>query len=381
MGKLALIAVVAFTGLGAYMSLSRQAGTMGSSGELADKQYEVLARNAALVGFNRARQALADSFTDQNFSGDEDGASYEVTVDVVGTRAVVNSVGSMAGAREAEVDYSIRADFTRTLGPPPPDPPAFMDFAILAEQDITLRGDMTGAIDVTGDEASELNANLHTNSSLIVKGSSARVAGFGTYTISGTGKLSETFNPNYNPTDLTDAYQANRVEMPEVDIPTWMTNLTAGRTSPEGVSLSGEYSDGGTRDNPFIWVVEGDLNVAGNTVINGYTMFIVDGDVNLGSNLIAGESGYDGAGESSIAIYSSGNIDIGGNRQVEAQMYSGGSTIFGIGTPIVRGSITTRSEVEFRGTPDILYRPASPALTSNWVPRETLIVMTGYFER
>jgi hypothetical protein len=357
---------------------------MGASGELADKQYEVLSRNAALVGFNRARQALADSFTDQTLEGEDDGASYEVSVVVVGNRAVVNAVGSMAGARDAVVDYSIRADFARTLGPPPPDPPQFMDFAILAEQNITLRGDFMGAIEIAGDEASELNANLHTNSDLIVKGNSARVAGFGTFALTGTGKLAETFNPNYNPTGLNDSYQAARVEMPEVDIPAWMANVNvaAGRTSTGGVSISGEYFDGGTRDNPFIWVVEGgDLNIAGNTVINGYTMFIVEGDVNISSNLLAGDSGYDGATESSIAIYSTGNIDLGGDREVEAQMYSGGDMIMGTGTPIVRGSITTRSEVEFRGTPEILYRPASPALTSNWVPRETLILMTGYFER
>lgn len=381
MGKLALIAVVAFTGLGAYMTVSRQAGTMGASAELADKQYETLARNAALVGFNRARQALADSFVDQSISGEDNGTAYMVDISVSGNRAVVNAMGSSVGARESAIEYSIRADFLRTLGPPPPDPPAFMEFAILADQDIELRGDFESAIDVSGDAASELNANLHTNGSINVKGNSARVAGFGTYSVSGSGKLANTFNPNYNPTGLADSYQADPIELPVVDIPAWMTNVSAGRTSSGDVSLSGNYNDGGTRDNPFVWVINGDLNVTGNAVLDGYTMFIVDGEVHLDNNLTVGDSGYDGAAESSIAIYSSGSITIGGNRQVEAQMYSGGDVIAGKGTPLIRGSITTRSAVDFRGTPDVLYRPASPALTSNWVPRETLIEMSSYYER
>lgn len=381
MGKLALLAVVVFSTLGALTAMHRTGGLMDASERVADKQYEVLARNAALAGFNRAKQGLADSFSDGTVSGEADGVSYSVTVSVAGDNAVVTSTGTTTGSNGEDIDYEVRAEFTRVVSGIPADPPAFMTFGILSQDDLVLRGDIEGGIDVQGDEASELNANMHTNGNLTVMGNSARVEGFGTFVGSGSGHLANTFNPNYNPAGLDDAYQASAVDIPLVDIPTWMSNVSADRNSPSSVVLSGEYSDGGTRNNPFVWLINGDLNVTSDAVINGYTMFIVDGSVEFNGDLTVGDSGYEGPIESSIAVYSSGGIDFTGNQEIEAQMYSEGDVIMGRGTPVLRGSITTRSMVEFRGTPDILYRPASPALTTNWVPASTVITMTGYHER
>lgn len=380
MGKLALIAVVVFSTIGALTTMNRQGGFMDASETVADKQYEVLARNAALAGMNRAKQALADGFHDQSFEGSADGVPYVVKIAVSGDNAVIKSVGTADGSG-GDVDYQIRTQFTRVYSELPVDPPAFMDFAILSELDLILRGNIEGMLEVTGENASQLNANMHTNANLTLMGNAASVQGFGTYVASASGKLGNAFNPNYNPTGLPDAYQADPIDIPIADVTTWAANAMADQTSSSTVVLSGAYSMGGTRENPYVWVINGDLNVASDATFEGYNMFIVDGNVEFNGNMTVSDSGYDGALESSMAVYASGSINFAGNEEIEAQLYAGGDVIFGRGTPILRGSITTQSGVEFRGTADIFYRPASPALTTNWVPRESSIQMTGYHEK
>jgi len=383
MGKLALIALAVFTAAGAYISLARHGGIMDGSERVADKQYEVLARNAALAGFSRARQALADDYASAYFSGNDGTADYDVTADVTVHRAVVQSVATITGARDTEIEYTVRGDFNRIYGAPPAAVPGFMDFALISDQDMVLRGDVSGIIDVEGDEASELNANLHTNGSLDVTGNSARIQGFGTYAGAASGNLDDTFEPNYNPAELPSAYQSDVVDIPEADFETWTDNATPDRTTAGSLTLGGEYSEGGTRDMPFVWHVQGDLTVATDAVVNGYTMFIVEGDVYFDADLTVGDSGHDGPLESSLGIYSGGGMELGGNIIIDAQLFAGGDVSFkqGSGTPTLRGSLTSKGVIDFRGTPDIYFRPPSPALIFNWIPRDNLVSMGSYYER
>jgi hypothetical protein len=377
MGKFAALVIAGFMVAGAFYSMNQQQSMLESNTRIANTQYEVVTRNAAVAGFNRAKQLLAESWSDHSFSGVYEGAPYNVVADVMGNRVVVTSAGLVQGAGK-EIDYTVRSQFQRINGPLPLDPPPFMEFAILADGDLYLRGNVEAAIEVEGDAASELNANMHTNGNLSVDGNAARVAGFGTFAGTGSGQLDNTFNPNYNPGSGPDAYHSAAVEIPNVDVSAWLTKVDATMSTMGSVNLSGTY-EGGSRDEPFIWYIQGDLNVD-NAVINGYTMFIVGGNIEFRGDLLVGDSGYEGANESSIGLYGAGTLNITGNMNIEAQIFTAGELSFSRGNPVLTGSITTKSTVSFRGTPDIMYRPASPALTTIWQPRPTVVRMDSYHE-
>jgi len=82
MGKMLIITVVAFGVLGVYYAMGTQEGIQDAQRELADHQYEVLARNAALAGYHEAKQELVEDFKHATgpFSGSYDGADYSVTL-------------------------------------------------------------------------------------------------------------------------------------------------------------------------------------------------------------------------------------------------------------------------------------------------------------
>jgi hypothetical protein len=243
-----------------------------------------------------------------------------------------------------------------------------MDYALLTEEDLNLSGNILGEIYVTGDARATLNANMHTNSYLRISGNSASVIGFGTYTMGGSASPSKalqgTFDPNYNPGGEASAQQAPYVDIPDFDLATYLNSITVDETS-SNVTLSGNNDLGGTREDPYIWHITGDLSALGGAQVSGYVMFLVEGNVEITGNLIAGASGYNGPDESNIAIYTGGNMILGGNVDIYGQIYAEGDILFQ-GTPSIYGSITNKGSVTLSGTPNIYYRSASPALTTIW---------------
>ncbi len=386
MGKALAIAAVAFIALGTYYNGVRSASELDTRRRVSNNQYEAISRSAALAGVNVAKQSLSESWNARITRGNHQGGAYAVQIKANKKRGEITSVGSIANAGRHSEDYTISLFLERRLAIPD-DPPKFFQFAVATDNDITLNGSASVSLNVRGEEGAELNANVHTNGTLTVKGSNVAVDGFGTYSVAGIGThLESAFEPNYNPTAATGVSQADPVPIPDfnaVDYPNFTGpygDLLVDQSSSGPVSISGNYSFGGTRDDPYVWHISGDLTVSGNTTIDGYVVFVVDGEANVNNNLLSGDSGYTGATESSVGLYTSGNLNLGGNAEIDAQMFVGGDAVVAHGTPTIRGNIVTKGQLELKGTPDIEYRPASAALTPFWQTYEYTYHVIGYHE-
>jgi cytoskeletal protein CcmA (bactofilin family) len=383
MGKGLLLAIAAISMSSAYYALQAREGMRHASEKVADHQYEVLSREAALTGFTLAKQLLSESFSSHDISGHTDNGRYATGVVVSGTDAEMESIGETTGPDGKPVTYQILARFRQVPGALADRPPAFMRYAVASEENINLNGSILTEIYVQGEESSELNANMHTNGNMHIEGTKVHVEGFGTFLGSGTsnpGKaLQEAFDPHYNPNGDPGAQQVlEPLDIPSFDMSLMSSELTFDQTSTGDVVLSGDYTLG-TRDDPYVWNVTGNLQAAGNVTINGYVMFVVEGNVQLTGNLLAGDSGWTGADESSIAMYVGGNADISGNIEVYGQFLVDG-TIRLEGNPTIFGSVVTDKDVVIQGSPEIYYRVPSVALTTPWQERKLRLRMVAYSE-
>jgi hypothetical protein len=225
---------------------------------------------------------------------------------------------------------------------------------------------------------------MHSNQNLQLNGNAALIKGFGTYYLTAqpsVAALEDNFIPNHNPSGADHVYQTEAVDIPEMNPATLASLASPDSTTPGDAELSGTYDFGGTREEPYVWHVQGDLSINnGGTTIDGYVMFLVEGAADLRANVQVGNSGYNGGDESSVAFYTGGGVRMRGNSEIWGQIYSNGGIEFDAGTPAVYGSVTTKGSVDFRGTVDIFYRKASPGLTQELQPNLTILERIAYSE-
>ncbi|MCH8961448.1 MAG: hypothetical protein IH820_09035 [Bacteroidetes bacterium] len=166
-----------------------------------------------------------------------------------------------------------------------------------------------------------------------------------------------------------------------MDPGTLASTLVIDSTSTGGLVISNDINFGGTREDPYIWHVQGDLLIQGGGItIDGYHMFLIEGQADIRANVEVGNSGYNGGEESSIAFYTSTGVQLRGGAQVSGQIYSNGMVEFFAGTPAVYGSVTTKGEVDFRGNVNIYYREPSPGLTQEFQDNIDVLERIAYSE-
>ena len=383
MGAKLGIVVAAMALIGAHYTMNSRQSISESGSRISDAQYEVLARSAALTGFERAKQSLASSFSPGEITGDVDGISYRTTTTISGNIARVVSTGTYSGVRsDSSRTYEIIAEFEQGSSTTTTSPlPDFMGYALLADDDLRLSGSAgTTHIYSSAPGAANLNANVHTNGDLTVNGKgSDRMKGFGTYSGSASGKHRNTkFQPNYNPDGLDHTYQSASVSIPTIDVSAIASSWSPDYTITSG-TISGAQSYGGTRDNPAIVHVPANLDISG--TISGYVIFLVEGDITVRGNTTVGSSGYSGGDESSVAFYGEGDFDMTGGSDVWGQVVVNGDFEMG-GNARLYGSAVTGSGAWMHGTPNIYYREASAALTQVFEPAPSsgAIEMVAYGE-
>ncbi len=381
MDKLALIVVGIFVMTGTNLGINSQNNLAQSETRLAKDQYEILARNAALAGLDRVKQKLADDFHSYgNITGANDGASYVVNAITNGPNEVtVRSTGLAYVADGDSVEFNVQTKFKRRTILPKHAPP-FMRYAVITDEQLILQGN----IYIEGDAANELNSNVHTNDKLRMNGNAALTKGFGTFklvAIPSEAALADNFVPIYNPGNAPTCFQADEVPIPTMDPGTLALTLVIDSTATGGLVISNDIHFGGTREDPYIWHVQGDLLIqGGGTTIDGYHMFLVEGQADIRANVEVGNSGYNGGEESSIAFYTGIGVQLRGGAQVNGQIYSNGGIEFYAGTPAVYGSITTKGEVDFRGDVNIYYREPSPGLTQEFQVNIDVLERIAYSE-
>jgi hypothetical protein len=384
MGKVAILSLIAFAAIGAVRQ-SQQIGTRQHTEQRdAETRFEMLTRSAALFGFERAKQSLvapwvppsttlADSFAQAT--------RYQTDIRYSGGIATIRSTGLATDATGQVRHYKIVSRIQRELELPGAAP-LFTQFALLSQSDLTLSGSiLVDTFRVEGDTRAPSNANVHTNGTIRVNGASARVRGFGTYAVNKqVGQETKVFVPYSNPTGAEVLARTPAVTLPTFTPQGVAAALGADRTTTGGLSLSGTHDFtalGATRDNPFVWYVDGNVTVARNTLFKGYVVMAVKGNLDLsGGETIGLDNGFS---ESNAAWYTSGTISFSGNSEVWGQFYTSGNVVFS-GTPRIYGSIATRATATISGNPSIYYIAPSSALTTYWQPPEVRLRRLSYSE-
>lgn len=402
MGKAALIAIAGFIVVGAIHSFSTRESTSAASDRVAEFQYRVLAQNAAQVGHNRAakllaEQVIANDYYNKDFSGEYEGIPYKVQVDWNSAQeeVTVNVEATAMDGEGNEIKYRMRSRYEKALlitGEIASKAPKFMQYAILADDRLEIKGNVDVEFTAVGDEANKLNANIHSNEELVVNGNSASVRGFGTSAESVTAK-DGVFDPYDSEGDGTDV--TTSVEIPDFNPWAYVEKLGGPDEESTGIlEITGSNGDvlttnqgtitlDGTRTDPFVWYIDGELRITGNIEVPGYVLFIAEDGFTIAGNVTVGEVDYDASVESNIGIYTDegGDINLSGSGMLYAQIFAGKNVNIDIsGSADLYGSITTRGTVTLSGTPFLHYRPASPALTRAWQNVETQVMLMTHSE-
>ncbi len=414
MGKTALIAIAAFSVLGAYYALNSQQSVKGADRDLAEYQYEVLARGAAQLGFERAKAELtADPNYNSTITGDygeHDEATYEVSFNrdassiesifnnLLGSSSstpevMITSTGTVSRPGQGDIVVQIlsvvQEETTIEKAIQEDGVPEFLKYGLITEGDLTLNGNVDfDRLDVEGSEEATYNANIHTNGKLTVKGNAASVRGYGTYVTGEDVKKPENFDPYDHSSGEDVVQQREPVDFPkDFDPPMAFDPLEAYEQFKEwgfpyqetsgNVTLQGTYDFGGTREEPYVWYVDGSLTASAGITLKGYVVFLVEDDIELGGGV---EAVSEGPAESSTAFYAGRDIDIGGNATISGQIFAKGDVKFH-GTPTIEGSVAVGGTATVSGTPDVRYYPASPSLTRYWNPTSTQLVLVAYSEQ
>ncbi len=363
-GKGLLVMIAAFGISFAYYNSARFKAMIETTGQAADYQYEALARESAKTGFAMARQAMANGEDGGVYEGQSPDGTYRTVLSSAGSRYRIESQARFRDSRAMPIVWKIYAEYERQPYATPEHVPPFLDYSMMSGGSLTLAG--TPDVDLSGFGYEE-NANVHTNSTLHISGKKVKISGFGTYgegvTSSPSDALDVAFTPQVNDYDRPPAHQVDPIEIPEFDLASYLAMVETDMISGP-ITLDGTYALGGTRLDPYIWYVQGDLDAAGDVQLDGYVMFLVDGDIRMSGNVSAGMES-EGRSESNLAFYSSGNITFTGNVELYGQFFADG--VFEVnGTPNIYGSVTARGATSLKGTPQFNYVKASPALAQIW---------------
>lgn len=237
--------------------------------------------------------------------------------------------------------------------------PQFFNYALLSGQSVNLNGN----VNITDDNNSQWNANVHTNQNFSMNGNNS-IAGFVTY--GGTAhsnpswRMDTQITPNQNPDGQPNYDKTGQVDIPEFNAADFKDKAT--QIYNTNKTLSGDISLG-TKENPEIIYINGDLNLKG--TVSGYGSIIVKGNINISGNLKVSspDPNY-----SNLGLYTGGNINASGNVDIHAQVFAN-QNINLSGNCKIYGTMTTRGVNNFSGNVDIYYHPANSVLTQPFWPQ------------
>lgn len=238
-------------------------------------------------------------------------------------------------------------------------PPPFLKYGIISDQTISMNGNIL----IRDDNNPSINANVHTNGNFQMNGNNT-IKGFLTYVGTAhsnpSGRLNTSFSPNVNPNNSPVHSKVGVINIPAFDPDSYIGKAT--QVHPGNLSLSGNRTLG-TKENPQIIYVGGDLTISGN--ITGYAAFIVKGNININGNVSI--TAQDPTGNN-LGLYTRQNLNVNGNVTLRAQVFANQNVNLG-GNSRVYGGITAKGTINFNGNVSIYYREPTPQLTQPFWPQ------------
>jgi outer membrane murein-binding lipoprotein Lpp len=401
-GTLFVVAAVALAGM--LLSYGINTNVVESEARIAEDEFEILARNAALAGLSQGEQELADeisatsgSFTERTLTGTYESGTYTTAVEQMAPKQVrIRSTGNTLTARGDTMGFDVQAYYrvVQVAGSGGDDDiPEAMQEAITSRCDV----EMGGSVVVQGADGS--NANVRTDGAI---DAGTNNDGKGVFGRGYVGSLSGFNNDNqrdqfynyFKPQDELSGESVSEVDpLPEDawdeidDLMNELRNRADYVVYPEdedGVqdhdgpgtavtSIAPALSETPSELDPLIINVKGDLTLNSNTTIPAYTIFVVDGGAHINGSVMAGTPPQDADPyQSTVAFYIAGDTEfrLNGNAEVWGQFFVGADIDLSHinGNATVNGNITSLcsgegSTSKMNGNFTLNYYGANPALS------------------
>ena len=376
MGKGIAIVVTAFILLGTFYQAIRSSSELESRRKIANSQYETIARNAAISGLNAARQYISDFWfankananaTKKHLLTAKHGeASYTAKISIAGPKAIVHVVATIGNASDKQTLYSVWSEFNREAVVP-----EFMGEAVVTDGNLEVK------YDFTLDSFDSNNANVRVNGNIEMKSGDISIRGFGYHAGNASAengdKLTDIFDPYTNPGWAPVTQKVKELKIPDFKAEDYASIATKSYYSD--LKIGGTFPLG-TRDNPAIIYVEGNLRTTSDVTFTGYGVFILTGNVEVHHNVSS-----DAGSESTVGIYANGNIYVeNGGLSLAGQWLTNGNVKLQANTTLT-GTITSQGNVEIHGPFTMHYRGASSGLTDPfWYDDFSMTLVSIYEE-
>lgn len=365
MGKMLVILLVALGSILGIIGLNMNRSGSAMSSNTGDQVTLLQAKRNAVSGVDLATGYLS---ADTNWTGVSNKQLMRGTVTITAqntaaryfngpnanlsrTRLII-SIGSYNGVKDTvRCVLGLPKGFVLNI-------PKFLRYSVISDANVSIGGN----IYMRDDNNPLWNANVHTNGTFSLNGGNT-VKGFLTYVtgINGlTSKYNATFIPNSNPDNLPAYYKSTAVSIPTFDPSAYSSIAT--KVYNSSTSITGNVTLG-SKDNPAIIYVNGDLSIAGN--FTGYGVFLVKGAVTCTGNFSL--TSVDPL-SNNLGIYAGGNVSIQGGT-VRAQLFTNANVNISSNSQVY-GGITAKGTISFQGGANFYYRPINESLTNPFWPSD-----------
>lgn len=173
--------------------------------------------------------------------------------------------------------------------------PPFYNFAITSGGRIDVQGrtDLWAGFE---DSAAGGNASVFANGFLDLDNDDSRINGFSynasPYSPGGDYRdpdrdtwkswMGSVVQPNYNPAGILGNVAVEAIEIPHLDVNMFKSQAT--KVSRRSVTLRGHY-ELGTKEEPMVWFVNGDVTTRGGVTFSGYGVLLVRGSIIISDDI------------------------------------------------------------------------------------------------
>jgi subtilisin family serine protease len=260
---------------------------------------------------------------------------------------------------------------TSTNGLPP-----FYNFAITAGFDIDIYS-ATSLWTGFEDASSSGNASVFANQFLDLDNSLSEINGFsynGSPYVRGEDEqdpmpdvwatwMEQVPQPNYNPAGIPGNVSVDPIAIPRLDVQQFKSQAT--RVSKKNLVLNGHY-DLGTKENPTVWYVDGNVTTRGEVTFSGYGVFLTKGTITINNSI----TNSDMKSETMLGLYANNTITFkSAGLTVAAHVFTNSSVLV-LRDLTLYGNITAGGNVSWKsqGHNQLYFREAPKPITDIFWP-------------